>query len=80
MFETLLGQIGCTTNRNLTQIIFGLGKYLFPINARSKNNHAMCNRMRKSHTFKIRCYGANMVELNEYLDIFTCSDTEQKHF
>ena len=35
-FETLLGQTGCTTKRNLNHIIFGLGTYLFPINVLSK--------------------------------------------
>ena len=60
-FETLVGQIGCTNNRNLTQIIFGLGTYLFPINSLSKKHCLMCHRMRKSHTFKIRWYVAHIV-------------------
>ena len=53
-FEILLEHIGCTTNRNLALVIFGLGTYLFPINALSKKIFVICYRMRKSHTFNIR--------------------------
>ena len=48
------------------------------MSAISKQNCVLCHIMRKSHTFKIRCYAEHMVELNEYLDIFTGSDIDNK--
>ena len=69
-FETLSGQIGHITNASLNHIILGLGTYLFPVNALSKQKCAMRHKMRKPHKLKTSCYAVRLAEFNEGLALF----------
>ena len=46
-----------------------IGYVLFPINAMSKQNHAMRCGMRNTRGLKGRCYAASLIDLNDYLDV-----------
>ena len=65
-FETLLENIGHTTNKNLNRIILGLGTYFFPINYPSEKNHTMWCGMRKQSELKVRQYAAYLIKTNGY--------------
>ena len=58
------------TTTHLNPIILGLGTYFPPVNAFSKQKHAMCRGMRKPHKLKARRYAARMIVINEHLAAF----------
>ena len=62
----------------LNHFILGLGMYFTPVNGLSKQNHAMCHRMRKPQKLKQRCYDARIIHINEYLAAFPGEKTRKK--
>ena len=48
----------------------GLGAYFSPVNALSKQMHAMRHKTRKPHSFKLRHYPTRMIDQNDYLYVF----------
>ena len=73
-FETLLYQIGYTSNGNLTQMVVRQGTYLFLINGIFNKNQAMCYRTRNTQVIKARHYAVCMVGLNKYLELLMGSN------
>ena len=70
-FETICVQIGNTTTMYLSNIILGLGTYFFSFNTLYNKKRAMRHIMRNPRELKVRNYALRMVELIEYLAIFS---------
>ena len=77
-FETICVQIGNTTTMYLSHIILGLGTYFFSFNTLYNKKRAMRHITRNPRELKVRNYALRMVELIEYLAIFSDAQEREK--
>ena len=68
-FDALSDEVESSTPETLTSIILGLGTYLPPIYALSKQKRVMRRRIRKLRGLKLIRYAACLVELHKYLSV-----------
>ena len=59
-------------------IIKGLALYFSPVNLLSKQKRAMRRGMEKPRYLKVRRYAAQLIDLNEYLDLFPGDKLSEK--
>ena len=61
-----------------TELFFGIGYIIFPVNSSSKKKRAMHSGMRKPHGLKLRFYVDHLICHNEYLpSLFGSTPTHQ---
>ena len=77
-FDTFSAEVESTTPEYLMSIILGFGAHFFPVNAISKQNHAMRRGMRKPGGLKLRHYSSCLIDVNKYLDVFPVSKSSDK--
>ena len=70
-FDALYAEVEIASPENLSSILLGLGKHFFPVNALSKQKHTMRRGMIKPHVLKVRRYTNCLIEINEYLTVFS---------
>ena len=78
--DTLSVEVRSTNSENLKYIILGLGTYLFPVNVLSKQKRTMRHGMRKPRGLKLRCYVYCMIDIDNYLDVFTGAKASDNFF
>ena len=62
--DMLSVEVGRTTTTHLNRIIWGLGRYYFPINVLSKQKRVVRHRIIKPRKLKLGRYTACMIEIN----------------
>ena len=77
-FDMLSAEVRSAIPEKSTSIIIGLGTYFPPVNALPNKNRTMRRGMRKPRSFKVRCYAARLVDLNEYLHVLPGENISEK--
>ena len=76
--DMLYAEVGSTTTDHLNLIILGLGTYVPPFDALSKQKRAMRRKMRKPQGLRVRLYNACLIDINEYLATFLGEKSSDK--
>ena len=76
--DMLYAEVGSTTTDHLNLIILGLGTYVPPFDALSKQKREMRRKMRKPQELRVRLYNACLIDINEYLATFLGEKSSDK--